>query len=238
MRLSIIIPAYNEEKLLPETLRLIRAAMKPLENACELIVVDNESTDRTGEIAMQSGAHIVPEKVHNIGRVRNTGAAAANGEILVFIDADTQVPETLFQKIDDITRDPKCFGGAVAVNYGKFERRSMRLYSRGWEFWGRLFNMKQGAAQFCRKSIFQELGGYDESVYLGEDIEFYWRLTKHAKQNGGTLAFIEEPRVTTSTRRFDKMSILKTLVLTHPIYILFNKKRAKAWKDWYENAVR
>lgn len=82
------------------------------------------------------------------------------------------------------------------------------------------------------------MGGYDEEIYLGEDVEFYWRLTDFATKNGGTRKFIEDPVVTTSTRRFDKMSFCKTLVLTNPIYILLNSKRASAWKDWYENAVR
>lgn len=238
MQLSIIVPAYNEEKLLTATLRCIRAAMEPLANTCELIVVDNESTDRTRAIAKEAGARIVDEQVHNIGRVRNTGAAAAKGEVLVFIDADTQVPEKLFQKIEQVMQEPDCPGGAVAVEYERFERWSMRLYSSGWAFWGRVFNMKQGAAQFCRKDVFEKLSGYDETIFLGEDIEFYWRLTKFAKENGGTLSYIDAPKVKTSARRFDNMSFLKTLVLTHPFYILLNKKRASAWKDWYEKAVR
>lgn len=238
MRLSIIIPAYNEEKLLPETLRRVRAAMERLEDECESIVVDNESTDKTRKIAESYGAAVITESVKNIGAIRNTGAKAANGDVFVFFDADTFIPEDLLVVIDEKMRDTKCFGGAVAVDYERFERWTMRLYSSGWAFWGRVFNMKQGAAQFCRKDVFESLGGYDEKIYLGEDIEFYWRLTKYAKENGGTLNFIEEPKVKTSARRFDKMNFFKTLVLTHPFYILLNKKRASAWKDWYEKAVR
>src|SRR5215211_1284265 len=148
MKLSIIIPAYNEEKLLPETLACVRASIENCSSVAELIVVDNESADSTATIAHDARATVITESTHNIGRVRNTGAAVAGGEVLIFIDADTRVPETLFQKIDDVMQDPNCFGGAVAVDYDKFERWWMRLYSRGWEFWGRMFNMKQGAAQF------------------------------------------------------------------------------------------
>jgi hypothetical protein len=82
--------------------------------------------------------------------------------------------------------------------------------------------MKQGAAQFCRKTVFEEIGGYDETIYLGEDIDIYWRLTKYARQNDGFLSFIEDPKVITSPRRFDKMSLWDTMVLTHPVYILLN----------------
>lgn len=238
MRLSIIIPAYNEEKLLPETLQRINPAMEPLAGECELIVVDNDSTDSTREIAESFGEKVVTESVKNIGAIRNTGADQAQGEVLVFFDADTFIPENLLTVIDEKMRDAKCFGGAVDVDYGNFERRWLRFIKSAWKFWGSIFNMKQGAAQFCRKKVFEAIGGYDENIYLGEDIEFYWRLTEYAKQNGGSLSFIEEPKVITSTRRFDKMSLWETMVLTHPIYILLNWKRSKPWGKWYDGSVR
>lgn len=238
MRLSIIILAYNEEKLLPETLRHVRAAMERLSGQCELIVVDNESTDKTREIAESFGAAIVTESVKNIGAIRNSGAKVANGDVFVLFDADTFITEDLLSTIDERMLDAKCFGGAVDVDYGDFDRPWMRFMKRAWKFWGPVFNMKQGAAQFCRKDVFEELGGYDERIYLGEDIDIYWRLTKYAKQNGGTLSFIEDPKVITSTRRFDKMSLWDTMVLTHPVYILLNWKRSKPWGRWYDGSVR
>jgi glycosyltransferase involved in cell wall biosynthesis len=238
MRLSIIIPAYNEEKLLPETLRRVRAAMEQLSSQCELIVVDNESTDKTREIAHSFGAKVIAESVKNIGAIRNTGAKEANGEVLVFFDADTFIPENLLSVIDEKMRDPACLGGAVDVDYGNFERPWLRFMKSAWKFWGPVFNMKQGAAQFFRRSVFDEIGGYDERIYLGEDIDIYWRLTKFAKKNGGTLSFIVEPKVITSTRRFDKMSLWDTMVLTHPVYILLNWKRSKPWGRWYDGSVR
>ena len=238
MRLSIIIPAFNEEKLLPETLRRIRLAMAPFAGECELIVVDNESTDRTREIAERFGATVVTEKVKNIGAIRNTGAKSANGNVFIFFDADTFIPENLLTVIDEKMRDPKCFGGAVDVDYGDFERPWLRFMKRAWKFWGPVFNMKQGAAQFFGSEVFAKIGGYDERIYLGEDIDIYWRLTKYAKQDSGKLEFIEEPKVITSTRRFDKMSLWNTMVLTHPVFILLNWKRSKPWRQWYDGSVR
>ena len=132
----------------------------------------------------------------------------------------------------------KCFGGAAAVGYKKLARKWIKWYLKGWRFWGKIFNMKQGAAQFCRKSVFTEIGGYDETIFMGEDVMFYWRLSKYAKRKNGFLYFIENPKVITSARRFDQMSIWKILLLTHPTFILFNRKRKSAWKDWYEKAVR
>ena len=238
MKLSIIVPAYNEEKLIGETLRHIQAARAKLTDESELIVVDNESTDRTREIAESAGALVVTEPVKNIGAVRNAGARAAKGEIFAFFDADTFVPENMLIAIDQALRDPKCLGGAVAVSYGNFKRGWLNFLSRAWRFWGGVFNMKQGAAQFCRRSSFEAIGGYDERIFLGEDIDFYWRLTRYAKEKAGTLRFIEEPQVITSTRRFDKMSLWDTMVLTHPIYILINWKRSRPWAKWYDGSVR
>jgi cellulose synthase/poly-beta-1,6-N-acetylglucosamine synthase-like glycosyltransferase len=238
MKLSIIVPAHNEEKLLPETLRCIVAAMDHFGDGAELIVVDNMSTDTTAQIAGEAGAKVIEEQVRNIGAVRNAGAAAAAGDVLVFIDADTLVPETLFSNLAEVMQDLQCVGGSVAVKYGKFERWWMNQYAKGWAFWGNIFNMRQGAAQFCRRLVFEAIGGYDDTVYLGEDIEFYWELERHARETGCRVEFIREPKVLTSTRRFDRMSLFKTLVLTHPVYILINRKRAEAWKDWYDKAVR
>jgi hypothetical protein len=82
----------------------------------------------------------------------------------------------LIARIAEVMQDENCLGGSVAVEYQAFVRSWMKLYAFGWKFWERIFNMKQGAAQFCRQSAFVELGGFDESIYLAEDVEFYWRL--------------------------------------------------------------
>lgn len=238
MKLSIVIPAFNEEKCLPKTLEKIGEALEATNCDSEIIVVDNDSADETGKIAERFGATVILEKEHNIARVRNAGAKAATGNTLVFIDADTRVPHELFQKICEAMSDEKCFGGAVAVGYEDFERKWMRFYLLGWQFWSVVFNMKQGAAQFCRKDAFLKLSGYDESIYMGEDVEFYWRLSKFAKQSGGYLHFIENPKVVTSSRRFDKMSVWKTLVLTNPLFFLFTTKKKRFWRDWYDKPVR
>ena len=96
MSLSVIVPAFNEELYLPETLRNINKAISFLEGRAkvdvEVIVVDNASTDRTPEIARSLGAKVVHESIHNIGRVRNIGAGIATGDVLIFVDADTLIP--------------------------------------------------------------------------------------------------------------------------------------------------
>ncbi|MDQ4120809.1 MAG: glycosyltransferase [Acidobacteriota bacterium] len=129
MKLSIIVPAFNEEKCLPETLEKVKDASVAANCDSEVIVVDNDSTDKTGEIAKLHRATVIFEKEHNIGRVRNAGAKAATGETFVFIDADTRIPAELLQKICEAITDEKCYGGAVAVGYENFERKWMRYYT-------------------------------------------------------------------------------------------------------------
>lgn len=238
MKVSLVIPAYNEEQALPETLERIGHALAAAACSSEVVVVDNNSQDKTKQVAENFGANVFLENEHNIGKVRNAGARNSSGDVLIFIDADTLVPETLFQKITAAMEDEKCFGGAVAVEYEDFKRRWMKYYILGWKFWGRFFNMAQGAAQFCRKDAFEELKGYDQTIYMGEDIEFYWRLSEYAKRNNGYLHFVEHPKVKTSARRFDKMSLGKIFLLTHPIFIRLTWRKKSYWKDWYEKAVR
>ena len=235
---SIIIPAYNEEKLLPATLAAITTALSAISHH-EIIVVDNESTDRTSEIGETVGARIVDESVHNISRVRNAGAEKANGDVLVFIDADTIVETGIFEKIAEAMADPKCFGGSVAVEYeGPYTRFWMGFFMRLWVVLGKFTKMRQGALQFCRRDIFRELGGYDATIYVGEDIDFHWRLDRLARERGGHTSFIQDPRVMTSSRRWNRMGLVRMLFFTHPITIFLAWRVQSFMKDWYDRAIR
>jgi glycosyltransferase involved in cell wall biosynthesis len=236
--LSVIVPAFNEERYLPDTLGHIRSALASANCPSELIVVDNESTDATVEIALTHDARVITETEHNIAKVRNTGAANAIGDVLIFIDADTHVPQVLFRSIAEAMEDRKCFGGAVTVQYEPFRRKWLKYYVVGWKFWDHFFNMKQGAAQFCRRSVFEEIKGYDETIFVGEDIQFYWRLARHARRNGRRLHYITDLKVITSSRRFDNMSLAKILLYTQPLYFYLNWRKRHRWDDWYQKTVR
>ena len=111
---AVIIPAYNEADLLAATLSTTRTAMAEMPLTGELIVVDNNSTDSTAEIAEKNGADRVVFEPHNqIARARNAGAAATDAELLIFIDADTQVPAAVVrQALDDLDSGDVIGGGA------------------------------------------------------------------------------------------------------------------------------
>lgn len=241
MTISVIIPAFNEEKYLSETLNSIQRAREYLLNkeavATELIVVDNDSTDSTSHIASSAGASIVKEITRNIAAVRNAGASLAKGDILVFIDADTIVPPELLWRIQQIMGDPSCPGGAVDTDY-RADKTLMKIYLQVWRIAGKIAGMAQGATQFCRREVFVSLSGYDESLYMGEDIDFYSRLKKLTKRRNGRVVMIDELRVRPSTRRFDQWRLWRALVWTHPLFILFFQRRREYWDGWYKTVPR
>src|SRR5438128_2098443 len=95
--ISFIIPAYNEEALLGQTLSAVHESARTLGEPYEIITVNDASTDRTGEIALEHGARVVAVKCRQIAATRNAGARAAAGDILFFVDADTVVSEPVLR---------------------------------------------------------------------------------------------------------------------------------------------
>lgn len=239
MNLTIIVPAFNEETYLPSTLESIQTAVAHLRTRVniDMIVVDNNSEDETAAIARERGAKIVHEPIQGVARARNTGARHAEGDVLVFVDADVIVPPNLLDAIYAAMSDPNCVGGAVDVDYQP-RRLSMRLYLYAWRLLARLTGMAQGATQFCRQCVFQEVGGYDEKAWIGEDVDFYRGLKKFAKVKMCTVRFIRSPRVQPSCRRFDKWPTWRVLIWTNPLFIALFRRRKKVWSGWYSHAVR
>lgn len=241
MSISVIIPAYNEEKFLGETLKSIQRAteflLKKDAVQTEIIVVDNDSSDSTFDIALAFGSRLVKEPRLNIARVRNAGARAAQGDVLVFIDADTIVPEELFWRINQLMANPACFGGAVDTDY-RPAKTLLKIYLQSWRMIGKLAGMAQGATQFSRRDVYTSLLGYDESLYMGEDVDFYWRLKQFAKRHHARVCFIPDIQVIPSTRRFDQWSFWRTLVWTNPLFILIFRRRKGPWREWYSTITR
>jgi glycosyltransferase involved in cell wall biosynthesis len=241
MLLSVVIPAFDEEAYLGPTLDSLNAARALLAGRegvpAEVIVVDNDSSDRTAEVARDLGATVVSEAVHNIAKVRNTGAGFARGEVLVFVDADTVVPAELLCRVFAAMSEPGCVGGAPDTDY-RPERLASKIYLRAWRVAGRLAGAAQGATQFCRREAFDALGGYDETLFMGEDVDFYARLKRLARRRGGTVNFIADLRVTPSTRRFNRWGLARTLVWTNPLFILLFRRKASAWRGWYKEVPR
>ena len=241
MKLSVVVPAFNEEAYLGTTLDSIRAAAEHLRSRAsvdvDIVVVDNNSDDETAAVARGKGAVVISEPVQGISRARNTGARHAKGDVLVFVDADVIVPRTLLEAIYTAMSDPACVGGGVDVEY-RPRRVIVRLYLRSWRLLGNIMGMVQGATQFCRRDAFEQVGGYDEKAWIGEDVDFYWSLRKVAKETNCDVRLIRNPRVRPSSRRFDKWSLWRILVWTNPLFIALFRRWKAPWGGWYSDAVR
>ena len=241
MLISIIVPAYNEEKYIGLTLGSLRRAQQLLlsekDTPAEIIVVDNDSTDTTASIALPLATEVIKESTHNVAKVRNVGAKRAKGDVLVFVDADVVVPERLLCRIHEAMSDVLCLGGAADTDY-RPAKYSVKVYLRLWRLVGKAAGMAQGATQFCRKDIYASLNGYDETLYMGEDVDFYWRLKRYAKRHKGYVQFISDIQVSPSSRRFDEWVLWRTLVWTNPLFILAFRRRKSVWKGWYSAMPR
>ncbi len=241
MRLSVIVPAFNEQAYLAPTLDSIEESAAHLHASSgvevETIVVDNNSPDETAAVARSRGATVVREPVQGIARARNTGARRATGDVLVFVDADVTVPRTLLGAIHAAMQDPACVGGAVDVEY-RPRRFAIGLYLRAWRLLSRLTGMAQGATQFCRRHAFEHIGGYNESVWMGEDVDFFSSLRRLARDTGRSSRLIRDPRVWPSCRRFDDWPVWKILIWTNPFLIALLRRRKAFWRGWYVHPVR
>jgi glycosyltransferase involved in cell wall biosynthesis len=241
MLISVVIPAFNEEGYIGETLASLNRAKAFLQGEgglpAEIIVVDNDSDDSTADVASALGATVARERQHNVAKVRNTGAKLSNGDVLVFVDADTVVPDKLLSRIVEVMSDPTCFGGAVDPDYRPM-KLTVKVYLQFWRIIGKLTGMAQGATQFCRRDLFFALNGYDETLFMGEDVDFHWRLKRIAKRQNGSVVSIEDLRIVPSTRRFDQWRLWRTMIWTNPLFILLFQRRRTCWHGWYKAAPR
>src|SRR6267143_6471832 len=148
MKISLVVPAFNEERLLPGSLSSMRAAMRGFARLgwpSELIVCDNNSTDRTAEIAIAAGAEVVFEPVNQISRARNAGAARAGGDWIFFVDADSYPGVELFLEAADAIRAGGLAGGST-VAFEDPQRGSALLTGIWVGIWNALSRINRWAA--------------------------------------------------------------------------------------------
>lgn len=236
--LSVIVPAFNEEGCLAGTLGSIaKAAAAEVDGDVQMIVVDNASTDATPEIARRLGTEVVAERRRGVAFARNAGATAARAPLLVWVDADTVLPAGLLGRILAECQDPSVVGGGVETRH-RPRRPLVRLWLGLWRLGGRALRMVQGSVQFCRRAAFEELGGYDVGMFMGEDVDFAWRLQRLARGRGGRFVLIKEPHVEPSPRRWDQWSVTRILFWTNPLVIAVLRRRRSAWRGWYVDPPR
>jgi glycosyltransferase involved in cell wall biosynthesis len=236
--LTVIIPAFNEATIIAATLAEVRLAAARVDGAVETIVIDNRSTDATATLAQAAGVKVVAEQRTGIAYARNAGGLAAAGQTLVFIDADTDFPADALARVAALMADPRCAGGAPRSHYAPAQRWTVRAYLGLWHQLGRALKMTQGGFQFCRAGVFRAIGGYDTSQYMGEDVDFMWRLRRYARARGMTVCAPAAFEVTQSVRRFDQWPLWRMLVWSDPMFIQLLRRRRSVWRGWYEEPPR
>ena len=175
--LSFVVPAHDEAPRLPATLDALHAAADACAVAYELVVVDDASIDGTAEVARLHGARVVHVAHRQIAATRNAGAAAAVGDVLVFVDADTRVPAATLAAALAALREGACGGGAQV----RFDAR-LGLHRRMAVAAGvglvKLARIAAGCFIFCTRAAFDATGGFDERWYAGEDVAMSRALAK------------------------------------------------------------
>ena len=184
MKLSIIVPAYNEEKLIAACLASVRQAAQARSlQDYELIVCDNASTDATAAIAKKAGAKLAHEPIRRISRSRNAGAAAATGDWLLFIDADSILTPAKLEELLAAIKTGTLAGGGSLIDFD----------AKPW--WGALavhlwtaislaMNWAAGSFIFCRTDAFREVGGFppdigaSEEAHLSQDLKAWGKARK------------------------------------------------------------
>jgi glycosyltransferase involved in cell wall biosynthesis len=202
MRISVIIPARNEESLIAGCLESIEAAARNFAGEVEIIASLNRCTDKTEEIARRYGAIIVNEDSKNLSRVRNRGAEAATGDIIVTIDADSRMTPNMLQEIDRQLAAGDCIGGGVAILP---ERLSLGILVSALLLvpYGIVHRISAGLF-WCMRSDFQAIGGFNDTLITLEDVDFAKRLKAHGKLRGKRFKTIMRAQIVTSCRKFDQ----------------------------------
>ena len=203
MKISIIIPAFNEERLIGETLSRAHAGMAAFSKwgwESELIVCDNNSTDRTAELARAAGAKVVFEPINQIARARNSGAMAASGQWLLFLDADSQPSEALFAEVAQEIASGQCLAGGCTVRLaGDYPIAGFGV--RLWNGISRTLHWLAGSFIFCEASAFRKVGGFSNELFAGEEVDLSKRLKQLAHETRKRIVILHRHPLVTSARK-------------------------------------
>ena len=203
--ISLIVPAYNEERYLPRLLDSVEAAVVASQlqpGNLEIVVADNGSTDATAAIAGGRGCRVVASAPRSIGATRNAGARAARGDVLAFVDADSRIHPATFGEITRLLGSPRVVGGTTGVTMDRWSLGIAATYAvlvpLVW-----LTGFDTGVV-FCRRADFEAVGGYDERIRFGEDVAFLLALWRLGRRTRRRLVRARRAKAVASARKFDE----------------------------------
>jgi len=239
-RISLVVPAYNEEDYLPRLLDSVdraRARYAGGPEAVEVIVADNASTDATARMAAARGCRVVRVEKRVIGAARNGGGHAARGDILAFIDADSRIHPDTFNEIERALENPRVVAGATGALPERWSA-GLAVTSAVLFLFALVLRVDIGVV-FCRRADFEQIGGYTEEWMFAEDVRFLMELRRLGRRRGQRLTRATRARAIASTRKFDKYGDWH--YLTIPLRVGWDLLRRRAairrWARmyWYED---
>ena len=237
VKISVIIPAFNEERLLAGTLTRVKSAMEVFTRrrwASELVVCDNNSTDRTAEIARAAGATVVFEPINQIARARNSGAAAATGDWLIFVDADSHPSAELLADVAEQIESGRCLAGGSTV---RMDERFLLagFFTWTWNWSSRLGRWLAGSFIFVEATGFRKIGGFNNELFAAEELDLSKRLKQLAKKEGRKIVILHRHPLVTSARKMRLYTVWDQLKLV--THVLFNRRalnRRESCTLWYD----
>lgn len=236
--LSLIIPAYNEERFLGPTLDNVAGGLQRLRRhtgaGAEVIVVDNNSSDGTAALARARGARVVFEPVNQIAAARNAGARAARGRVLAFLDADDHMSPNLLVRVHELMESGRYAAGGVRNIRRDFAHPLERVLE-GINNAGRRLSGLSHGLMYCRREYFERIGGFDERYFAAEEARYMLRLRLAGRRDGKRFANIQDEWVYKSSRQFYRRSSLE-LVTMMLGFVLFpwRLRRRAACSLWYD----
>jgi len=207
MNYSVIIPAYNEADYLAQSLLALKTSMNSIIGMQgEVIVVDNNSQDRTALIAQMNGARVVFEEINQISRARNTGAKIAKGQYLIFLDADTLMNPALLNAALKNLQSGKCCGGGALIAFDSSLLPSAQKALDFWNWFSVKFKFAAGSFIYCLKTSYEDINGFPETVYAGEEIWFSKKLKAWGRKKKKSFNIITQYPVISSSRKLEWFS--------------------------------
>jgi glycosyltransferase involved in cell wall biosynthesis len=235
-KISVIIPAHNEELYITKCLKSIKRAESLIDIPVEIVVVLNRCTDRTEKIAKSFGAICATEDEKNIGKIRNTGVSVSTGDILITIDSDSWMSENMLEQVLRKLKDGRYIGGGVRI---KLERLSIGIIFSLLMIAPYLLknNVSAGMFWLFRKD-FEEIGGFDERRISTEDVHFARRLKSYGKNKGLQYGTIRKAHIITSCRKFDQFGDWYLFKNPKIVKDIFDGKNQKAVDKFYYKTGR
>jgi glycosyltransferase involved in cell wall biosynthesis len=237
MKISFIIPAYNEEKYLGECLDSIRCEIKRAGADAEIIVVNNASTDRTAEIARsRPGVRVADEPQKGLTRARQRGLREAKGDFLAYLDADTRMPAGWLSRVFALfARYPCAVSVSGPYRYHDLPEPRRFFAALGWWVSAPLTHrvvgfMVLGGNFIAKRKALVAMGGFDTSIeFFGEDTNIAWRLSKQ-----GTVIFRMNCFIYASGRRLRTEGLARsffTYALNYLWMAIYHRPYTKHYSD-------